>query len=64
MKCPYCGSEMKEGDDSSTTWERFRGKGELQCVYYSRIPRRFNIGAVYCERCRLMMFKTDIWDKA
>ncbi len=38
MKCPYCGSEMKEGDDSSTTWERFRGKGELQCVYYSRIP--------------------------
>lgn len=44
MKCPYCGSEMKEGvisgdcrekicrkegDYSSTTWERFRGKGEL-----------------------------------
>jgi len=33
------------------------------CILFP-YPRRFNIGAVYCERCRLMMFKTDIWDKA
>ena len=38
MKCPYCGSEMKEGDDSSTIWERFRGKGELQCVILFPFP--------------------------
>lgn len=58
----------KEGDDPPTMWEHIRRKGELQCVSYDfpailGVPTIFQIGAVYCERCRLMMFKTDIWDR-
>lgn len=29
MKCPYCGSEMKEGNNPVSLWEELRGKREL-----------------------------------
>lgn len=78
MKCPYCGGEMilgiisgdgherlhwKSGDTRASIGERMRKKGSLENVqYFVSLTPVFEIDAVYCEKCQLMMFKTGIRD--
>ncbi len=73
MKCPYCNDEMKKGTitgdgrakvkwvpegDKIGAGDLFTEKGVLSAPTYSM--SKFKMSSFYCERCKKMMFDTEV----
>ena len=73
MTCPFCGGEMetgilsgdgrskvswKQGDRKTGVTDRIAGIGTVTAARYTLTA--FTIEALYCRRCKKMIFDTDV----